>query len=265
MTRAIVDWIQSLPLPGLFFATLAMSLVGAMVIVASVRIALRLLGYDEGKPLLLRDSAVNTTSALFALTMAFSAAGIWQESQQAHTAVQREANALENLHSIAAGFPPELRDHTRAGIRDYAQQVIAKDWPAMLKRERFDAKIYDESESVLVQLVDAISREAAAAPLPVAMPAIGQIVEARSARLQRITLATQGVTNAQWLAMILLACAALAMLAMVHNSERMSQLLAVLVYTTAASAAFFVVLAHDRPFVGRISVSSEPIAHLLSR
>ncbi|MET0279284.1 MAG: hypothetical protein ABW198_13220 [Pseudorhodoplanes sp.] len=263
--RAVVDWVQSLTLPGIFLMTFVTALSGAMLIVVAVRMALRMLGFGEDRPLAVRDAAVNTVSAIFALTMAFAAAGIWQESQQAHTAVQREANALENLHSIAASFPLELRERTRSDIRSYAEQVLAKDWPAMLRREHFNAKVYDESESVLVLLMDAISREAGTESLPVATPAIGQIVEARSARLQRITLATQGVSNAQWLAMILLACAALTALAIVHNHQRVSQLLAVAIYAAAASAAFFVVLAHDRPFVGRISVSSEPIAHLLGR
>ncbi len=261
--RAVVDWVQSLPLPGIFLMTFALGLAGAAILVIAVRVALRLLGFGRDRPLQLRDAAVNTTSAIFALTMAFSAAGIWQESQQAHAAVQREANALENLYSIAASFPLELRERTRSDIRAYAQQVLAKDWPAMLRREPFNAKVYDESESVLVLLMEAISREAGGETLPVASSAIGQIVEARSARLQRITLATQGVSGAQWLSMILLACAALTALAMVHNHERISQLLAVGIYALAASAAFFVVLAHDRPFVGRISVSAEPISHLL--
>jgi hypothetical protein len=263
--RAVVDWTQSLPLPGMFLITFALTLAGAAVIVIGVRLGLRLVGFGEDRPLQLRDAAVNAASAIFALTMAFSAAGIWQESQQAHASVQREANALENLYSIAASFPLELRERTRSDIRAYAEQVLAKDWPAMLRREHFNAKVYDESENVLILLMETIAREAGTESLPVATPAIGQIVEARSARLQRITLATQGVTSAQWLAMILLACAALSALAMVHNHERASQLLAVGIYTVAASAAFFVVLAHDRPFVGRISVSSEPIAHLLGR
>ena len=265
MMRAVMDWVQSLSLPGIFLITFATALCGAMVVVAVVRVTLRRFGFGEGRPLQMRDAAVNTTSAIFALMMAFTAAGIWQESQQAHTAVQREANALENLYSIAASFPLELRERTRVDIRAYAEQVLKGDWPAMLRREHFEAKVYDESEGILVQLMETISREAGTQSLPAAATALGQIVETRSARLRRITLATQGVTNAQWLAMVLLAAAALTALAIVHNHEFASQMLAVGIYTAAASAAFFVVLAHDRPFVGRISVSSEPIAHLLLR
>ncbi len=265
MTRVVVDWVQSLPLPGMFIVTFAATLSGALAITIAVRVALRALGYGEGRPLVLKDAAVNTTSAMFALMMAFSAAGIWQNSEHAHTAVQREANALENLYGVADGFPLELKERTRADVRAYAKQVLAGDWPAMLRREQFTAAIYDQSESILIVLMEAISREAAGQSLPTALPAIGQIVEARSARLQRITLATQGVTTAQWIAMILIASAALTALAMVNNHELVSQLFAVAIYTGAASAAFFVVLAHDRPFVGRISVSAEPISHLLTR
>ncbi len=263
--RAVVDWIHSLPLPTMFALNLALCLVGSIAILLVVRVVLRVLGYGEGRPLVLKDAAVTTTSAMFALMMAFSAAGIWQESQQAHIAVQREANALENLYGLAEGFPQELKERTRAGVRAYAKQVLEGDWPAMLRREPFIAVIYDQSENILISLLEAISREAGLRSLPAATPAIGQIVEVRSARLQRITLATQGVTNAQWLAMILIAVTAMAALAMIHNHELVSQLLAVGLYTLAASAAFFVVMAHDRPFVGRISVSSQPIAHLLIR
>ena len=133
--RVIVDWVHSLPLGGIFLATFALSAVGAVVIVVAVRLSLHRLGFGEDRPLALRDAAVNTVSAIFALTMAFSAAGIWQESQQAHAAVQREANALENLYSIAASFPLELRERTRSDIRNYAKEVLAKDWPAMLRRD----------------------------------------------------------------------------------------------------------------------------------
>lgn len=265
MMREIVDWVHSLPLPTMFALNLMLCLAGAIAILVAVRVLLRGLGYGEGRPLVLKDAVVTTTSAMFALMMAFSAAGIWQESQQAHVAVQREANALENLYGLAEGFPPELKERTRADVRAYAKQVLEGDWPAMLRREAFIALIYDKSENILISLLEAISREAGARSLPAATSAIGQIVEVRSARLQRITLATQGVTHAQWLAMILIAVAALTALAMIHNHELASQLLAVGLYAVAASAAFFVVMAHDRPFVGRISVSSQPIAHLLIR
>jgi hypothetical protein len=40
------------------------------------------------------------------------------------------------------------------------------------------------------------------------------------------------------------------------------QALSMHIYAVAAAAAFFVILAHDRPFVGVISVSPAPILRL---
>ena len=91
------------------------------------------------------------------------------------------------------------------------------------------------------------------------------MIEVRSARLQRITLATQGVSPPQWVAMLLIAAAAMIALAMIHNHDVRAQLFAVAIYTGAVSAAFFVILAHDRPFVGKISVGAQPIAQILGQ
>ena len=42
----------------------------------------------------------------------------------------------------------------------------------------------------------------------------------------------------------------LIVIAICHNDRPKFQILATLAYATAASAAFFVILAHDRPFIG---------------
>jgi hypothetical protein len=93
-------------------------------------------------------------------------------------------------------------------------------------------------------------------------PLLGQIVEARNARLSRITLANGGVSRAQWLAMILLASAALVAVGVCHNHHFGIQVVSMNLYAFAAVAALFVILAHDRPFVGIISVSPAPLVHL---
>jgi hypothetical protein len=93
-------------------------------------------------------------------------------------------------------------------------------------------------------------------------PLLGQIVEARNARLARITLANAGVSTAQWLAMLMSALGALTVIALCHNRHFGTQVVAMTLYTFVATAAFFVLLAHDRPFVGTISVSPAPIVQL---
>lgn len=263
--QGVMDWLQGLPLLAMFLVTFLITFIAGLLIILSVRVTLRACGYGPGAPFALRDVVVTGTSAMFALMVAFSAAGIWGEANQARAAVQREANALENVRSIAASFPPALRERATADVQTYARQVLDVDWPAMTRKVHFTAPLYDTSEKILIDLIDAIAREAGApGSLATASTAIGQVVEVRSARLQRITLATQGVSPPQWLAMLLIAAAAMIALAMIHNHDRLAQLFAMTIYAGAVSAAFFVILAHDRPFIGQISVGSQPIAQLLT-
>jgi hypothetical protein len=261
--HVITDWLQASSLTVMFLASLLLAAIAGWLITLSVRISLRLLGYGEGVPFPLSAAVATATSAIFALMIAFSGAGIWSDGNQARAAVQREANALENVRSIAESFPSLLRERTLADVQAYAQQVLQGDWPAMLRNAPFTDSIYDKSEKFLIDLIEAVARESVAAPLPNASMAIAQIVEVRSARLQRISLATQGVSAAQWLAMLVIAGAAMFATAILHNHERTAQYVAMVIYTACVSAAVFVILAHDRPFIGEVSVSAQPIEQIL--
>jgi hypothetical protein len=264
--QSLIQGLHALPLPAMLLVTFLIALGAAALIVLCVRVTLRLYGYGKGKPFALRDVVVTATSAMFALMIAFSAAGIWSEANQARTAVQREANGLETLLGVAASFPPALQERVTADVMTYATRVLEIDWPAMLRKVRFTDNIYDESEKILIDLVATIARDTSAPGMAaLGSTAIGQLVEVRSARLQRITLATQGVSPAQWLAMLLIATSAAIALAMIHNHDPLAQLFAVAIYAVVASAAFFVILAHDRPFVGQISVGAQPIEQVLGR
>ena len=55
------------------------------------------------------------------------------------------------------------------------------------------------------------------------------------------------------------------MIAIAHNHEFGLQLTTMSVYTVGASAAFFVILAHDRPFAGPLGVKPIPIEQAIER
>jgi hypothetical protein len=98
----LLDFLQGLPIPGLLAATVFFGLVLSWAILGLVRFGVRLSGLDPAKPLAIHD-LVPVTSILFALMIAFSASGIWNDWQQARSAVQREALALENMLALAEG------------------------------------------------------------------------------------------------------------------------------------------------------------------
>ncbi len=259
----ILDFLQTLSLTAMFLATLAIGLTLCWIVLGIVRFAINRAGLDPLAPLPVRDNIIGTLSAIFALMMAFTAAGIWNDTLRANTAVQHEANALENVLALASSLPSDLAEKTRESVSRYGRQVVERDWPAMTRKVGVTDPVFDVSDSVLVNLINMLSLEHARInSLPTIAPLFGQIIEARGARLARITLANAGVSVAQWLAMLFIALAALTAVALCHNHHFGMQTVAMQLYTLAVVAAFFVILAHDRPFVGTISVNPAPFLQL---
>jgi hypothetical protein len=223
---------EPLPLPHLFFATLIwVALTGAMVMFI-VRLAVRLTGIDPNRPIEISNGVISSVSAMFALMVAFSASGIWNDAIQARAAVQREANAIENVNALAAHYPAELREDVHDALLLYGRRVIDSDWPAMQRRADVNETLFQRGNGPLVQLID-------------------QIAEA--------------VTTAQWIGLVTIAIAAMFMIAVAHNQGFGLQLTAMSAYVFGVSAALFVVLAHDRPFVGHSGVRPLPIQQAIDR
>jgi len=202
---------------------------------------------------------------MFALMVAFSAAGIWNDSIQARAAVQREANAIENIVALSSNFSEDLRETVHADILRYARRVVESDWPAMRRRADVNETLYDRSNSPLLALITRVSQEGGTRPPPLLEALVAQIVDLRSARLQREMIARGGVSPAQWLAMVIIGMGAMIMIAIAHNNSFGLQFVTLSIYVFGVSAAFFVILAHDRPFVGYLGVRPIPIEQAIER
>src|SRR5262249_40876880 len=137
------------------------------------------------------------------------------------------------------------------------------DWPAMSRQADTDDPSFGVAERILAGLTGELSREAGRADAsPVAAMLLPQIFEARSARLARLAMSRSAVSGAQWFALLALIASTLVVVALVYYKHARIQFLAVNVCSVAAAVAFFVILAHDRPFVGVISVSPKPLLAL---
>jgi hypothetical protein len=263
---SFLEYFEPLPLSELFFATLAcVAVVGAAVLLI-VRLAVRLIGLDSSQPILIRDAVISSLSAIFALMVAFSAAGIWNDAIQARAAVQREANAIENVTALSAHYPAELREEVHAAMLSYGRRVIENDWPAMQHRAGVNETLYQRGNGPIVQLIDQVAAARGEAPaLPHSDLLVSQLMDLRSARVQREMIARGGVTEAQWIALVTIAIAAMFAIAIAHNHAPGLQATAIGAYALGVSAALFVILAHDRPFVGHSAVRPLPIQQAIDR
>jgi Protein of unknown function (DUF4239) len=263
---SFLDYFEPLPLPQLFFVTLAWGAVAGASVLLIVRLAVRVLGLKPSEPILVRDSVINFLGAIFALMVAFSASGIWNDSIQARAAVQREANAIENVTALASHYPAELREDVRNAMLSYGRRVIENDWPAMRHRAGVNEMLYQRGNGPIVQLIDRIAAARNGSPaLPYSDLLMSQLMDLRSARLQREVLARGGVSDAQWVALVTIAIAAMCGIAIAHNHAFRLQTVAIGAYVVGVSAALFVILAHDRPFSGHSAVRPLPIQQAIDR
>lgn len=174
---------HQLPLAAMFLAVLTLSVAACWILIGLVRFAIPRLGHRLDEPLPIRDSIINTCGGLFALIVAFSAAGIWNDAVSARTAVQREADAVETALTLAVVLPEDTRSALTQGLQAYLREVVAVDWPAMAKSAPLSDTIFDGSEQHLLGAIQLISRENAVAAYA---PLLNQLLEIRHARLARL-------------------------------------------------------------------------------
>jgi hypothetical protein len=216
----VLDFLQSLPLPILGAVTVVLSLLAGWLIRGGVRVTLRLRGWDATKPVNVPELAT-ITSVLFALLLSFSAAGVWNDWQQAQSAVRREALALENVLGLANGLPPERGEKLKERVVAYAKAAAKYEWPAMAHRADMDDEVFKALDAVLAGLTIELSSEIAQGDTsPITPMLLPQIFEARSARLARLNLARSSISEAQWFALVALMVSVQVSIALIYISIR---------------------------------------------
>jgi hypothetical protein len=264
-----LTFLEQLPLAELFVACLACGAFVLLLVVVGVRLTLRALRVPPSQTLFEGNILVTLLSVLFTMLVAFSAAGIWNDQVQARAVMQREANAMENIFALASSYPTELREEVYNELIRHGRRILDSDWPAMQQQQRPDVNenLYDRSNNPLVALIARVATEAARGTqrLPLSDLMVGQVLELQSARLQREMIARGGISSAQWLAMLLIAIAALTVIMLSQDRQFSMRLRMAGIYAAAVSVAFVVILAHDRPFAGASGVMPIPIEQAIKR
>ena len=83
---------------------------------------------------------------------------------------------------------------------------------------------------------------------------------ALDARRQRILISQSQVNLVKW---SLLFMQALVAIAMVHSDNRLASIIAMGIFATGVAASMLLILAHDRPFTGEISIKSDPLLQVM--
>jgi hypothetical protein len=255
------DWLHNLPV-----AWMALVVFGAAYLVAAiiyivvnvVAVGERARDFKTVSPGLLAPLGI-----LFGLFVAFTAAQVWSDIDHANAAVNREAGALGAVVILADSFPEDLRTRMRSLVGQYIRQAATEEWPMM-------ARHVLPSEPTPPALTQALQLSLGLAPQnpgqEAAQRQIATALEnALDARRQRIIISLSQVNLVKWSCMAVQAICTFVVIAMVHIDNRRTSAIAMAIFATGVAVSVLLIAAHNRPFVGEISVGPEPLLQVLPR
>ncbi len=253
------DWLHNLPTLWMALVVFGLTyLVAAAIhtVVAVLAVGERARSFKAVSPGMLPPLGI-----IFGLFVAFTAAQVWNDTDRANAAVTREASALRSVVLLAASFPGESEMRLRALIHRYIEEAVAQEWPTMA-RQTATLNIAPRA------LVEALQLTLALAPgnlgQQTAQRQITTALEsALDARRQRILTSRSEVHLVKWACLVLQAVCALLAIASVHSDNRLASMITMGTFATGVAASVLLILAHDRPFTGEISVGPQPLLQVV--
>lgn len=203
---------------------------------------------------------LSVIGVLFALNLAFLANDTWSAHDRARHAVFQEAGSLRSILALAASLPEPTQTKVTDAVLGYARLTVAVDWPQLALRQS-SPRAADGLRSLLVLL--ASDEVGAAVNGNVQSRMIEQALQLRSLRDLRIALSHTHVNPLKWMGMAFLGFLTMISIAMVHIDQSRAEILAILIFASAATPTAMIILVHGNPFQEPAAVTPAPIAALV--
>jgi Protein of unknown function (DUF4239) len=253
------DWIHDLRLPWMALAIFGFTYLLAFAIhlgVAALAAGARQKSFKSVSVGMLPSLGI-----IFGLFVAFTAAQVWSDNDRATAALSREASALRSALVFGASFPGESEERLHGLIRDYVQEAASVEWPQMARKT---ASLDTTPRALSDALRLMLSLTAASAGQQTAQHAITSAIEtALDARRQRIIVSLAEVNLVKWICLYVQAACVLLAIALVHCDDRLASMIAMGLFATGIAASVLLIAAHDRPFIGQLAVTPEPLLQII--
>ncbi len=200
---------------------------------------------------------VGVPATLFGLLMTFLSQDVWEANRQAYRALALEREQLSTLAALTENHGVNADGVPRA-IRNYVEAVVGLEWKTMENGE--ESPEADAALNALTRAVSSVKID----------PAFGRalidtVLKLRSAREQRLAVASAYPDDRKWAAVIIIALVTQISLAVVHLESARPQLLAQGIFAAAAVVAISLVASVDKPYASPNAVIDEPLSQLLDR
>jgi hypothetical protein len=199
---------------------------------------------------------------IFGLFVAFTAAQVWGDNDRATAAISREASALRSILVLAASVPAESEKGLQNLVKGYVQEAAGVEWPATAHQR---ATLNTTPRPLADALKLALALPAAGSGQQTAQREISTAIEtALDARRQRIIVSLAEVNFVKWVCLYLQASSVSLAIAMVHAEDRGASAISLGLFATGIAASVLLIAAHDRPFIGQLAVTPDPLLQIVS-
>jgi Protein of unknown function (DUF4239) len=258
--QTMSNWLHNLPL--IWMAIVVFSATYLFAILVQTVIGMLATGERVRAFKAVSPGMLSPLGIIFGLFVAFTAAQVWSDNDHASAAVNREASALKSVLILAAAFPGEPEAQLRSLVRRYIEDTANKEWPMMVRH----AATLSISPA---PLTEALQQTLALSPnnpgQQIAQREIATSLEnALEARRQRILVSRSHVNLTKWACLLLQAACALLAIAVVHSDNRLASTISMGAFATGIAASILLILAHDEPFIGQVSVGPQPLLQVMA-
>jgi len=199
---------------------------------------------------------INIFGTLFALMVTFLSQDIWESNRQARRAINQEHEQLLTLRALSE-VNGSADKALRAAIRGYIEAVVALEWKTMENGESAP-----EADAALDTLTRAVAITSADPRFERAF--VETVLNLRSARERRLSIANGFPDDRKWAAVFLLAFLTQISLAATHLERPRSQLMAQAIFAGAAIVSLSLVASVEKPFEPPDATSAQPLAEILN-
>ena len=247
------DFVYELPPAAMFFSILGLT--GLVALGLHLLFMFKAAHHVCGRLADLSPVVTTLCGTLFVLSVTFLANSVWQTEDRARETVNAEARSLRVIETYMDAMTASSRDGFARIINTYGQ-AVGGEWRRMADpASRADAE--QQLKDVYAAVIEGFSEGDKNRLLQQRI--LGALDQLSIARQQRLSMAQDVVSAGQWFLVTMLGLLLLVMIALGHGRFPFVRAIALSAIGMAISIALFVILAHDRPFVGYHAVTPQPI------
>lgn len=240
----------------LMFTLLAVPFLGACAVLSS------LTNWRRSRPLMqsfgigIVAPYFNAISVLLALLTGFVANDAWERQRQASRVVQAERANARAVYDLSIATASDMSG-IRASLAEYLDAVTGEEWIAMAGTGGSSHR----ASAALGHLLQAVAdpKVGTEAGLPAQSTLLDAVMNLRSARGDRLSLAEAKDDETKWLTLLVLAGLTLVALALTHLEKPRAQATVLLLFATAMISTLGLIALHERPFDGPLALGPDAL------